>query len=174
MTMPTPAAESSEGVESATDKTTETGTEEQPRTAEEQLAELAAKVEALTANSRKWEARAKENKSAAEKLAELEAANATPDQKLTLAEKRAAEAERELARYKVAAETGLPADLLVGDDEDAMRAYAERLAEFTKAAKPKAAAPKADPSQGPKGSDNRVSQAELGKAAARARFGDKN
>jgi hypothetical protein len=43
---------------------------------------------------------------------------------------RADAAERELVRLRVAAKYGLPAGLLVGDTEDAIRDHAARLAAF--------------------------------------------
>jgi hypothetical protein len=84
----------------------------------------------LKTNARKHEDRAKANKDAAAELARIKAENATPDERLTAAEKRAADAEAALVRYRVAAETGIPAALLHGDDEDAMREFAKNLAEF--------------------------------------------
>lgn len=64
----------------------------------------------------------------------------------------AAKAEAETLRLRVAAESGLPADLhefLVGDDEDQLRAKAQKLMAATAAATaPRAPAP--DPTQGAK------------------------
>lgn len=142
---------------------------EAPKSVEDQLAELTAKFEDLKANSRKWETRAKENKDAAKELEQIKAQGMTPDQKLQAAEDKAAKAERELARYKVAAETGVPAHLLNGDDEEAMRDYAKALQEF-KGTAPKSAAPKPDPSQGGTGGKSKPSAKEEGLAEARRRF----
>jgi hypothetical protein len=142
-----------------------------PKSAEEQLAELAAKVESLTQNSRKWETRAKENIDKAKKYEELQASSATDAEKLTAAEQRAAAAELRLTRYEVAARTNLPADLvgfLTAEDEDAMEEQAKTLLARLAPAKP--AAPKPDPTQGGSGGKAAVSQAEIGRAAARARI----
>lgn len=76
------------------------------------------------------------DKSEAEKLADAKAA----------AEKAAADATRELLRYKIAAEKKVDPDLLAGDDEDAMRAHADRLLAWR--GDPAPSAPKPDPSQG--------------------------
>ena len=52
------------------------------------------------------------------------------------AEKQRAAAERDRARYKVAQATGVPASLLQGDDEEAMTASANAIAEYAKAQDP--------------------------------------
>jgi septal ring factor EnvC (AmiA/AmiB activator) len=89
------------------------------------------------AEARKWEDRAKQNKTAAEKLAELEEANKTAEQKanerLEAAERRAAELESKAAKAEVAGAAGVPADLLDGpasSSPDDLRAYAEKLIAF--------------------------------------------
>ncbi|WP_394620941.1 hypothetical protein JNUCC0626_18155 [Lentzea sp. JNUCC 0626] len=147
--------------------------DETPKSVEEQLAELTSKFDDLKTNARKWETRAKENKDAAKELADLKAQGMTPDQKHQAAEDRAEQAERELARYKVAAETGVPAHLLAGDDEDAMREHAKALKEF-KGEQPRNPAPKPDPSQGGSGGKQKASAADEGRAEAQRRFGTKN
>jgi hypothetical protein len=89
------------------------------------------------AEARKWEQRAKENKSAADRLAELEDANKSEIQKAsdkaTAAEKAAAEAKAEALRWKVAAKHGITeedADLfLTGTDEETLTKQAQRLTE---------------------------------------------
>jgi hypothetical protein len=89
------------------------------------------------AEARKWEQRAKENKSAAERLAEIEDAKKDEIQKATektaAAEKAAAEAKAEALRWKVAAKHGISdedADLfLTGTDEETLTKQAERLSE---------------------------------------------
>jgi hypothetical protein len=88
------------------------------------------------AEARKWEERAKANKGAAERLAEIEDANKSEVQKA--AERAAAlEAERDQAkveslRYKLAAKYGLSDEdaelLLNGPDEETMQQQAARLA----------------------------------------------
>ncbi len=63
----------------------------------------------------------------------------------------AATAKAEALRLRVAAESGLPADLLVGDDEESMRVHAKKLADFaatTAATTPRSPAP--DLTQGAK------------------------
>lgn len=97
------------------------------------------KVKEALENSRKWEQRAKENKSAAEKLAALEESQKTEAQKLAdraaAAEKERDEARLEALRVKVGAAKKLPADvvdLLKGDTEEELSAHADRLAEHFK------------------------------------------
>lgn len=86
------------------------------------------------AEAKKWEVRAKENKTAAERLTALEESQKTEQQKLadraTAAEKAAAEAQHDLMRLRVITETGLPADLhefVTGADEDELRVKATKL-----------------------------------------------
>lgn len=142
-------------------------------TPEEKIARLTAEVEEWKGHSRKHESTAKARKAAADELAAIKAANATPDEKLTSAQREAAEARAELAKYRVAAETGIPADLIFGEDEDAMRAYAERLKAFRGEA-PTKTPPKPDPSQGPKGEANKRTAAEIAKADYQRRHPTKN
>lgn len=86
--------------------------------------------------AREQEKRAKDNASAAQRLAELEDAQKSESDKaaerLSLAEQRATEAEAKALRREVALEHKLSkddADLLDAlTDEDAMRRFAERLA----------------------------------------------
>jgi hypothetical protein len=140
-----------------------------PKSAEEQLAELTEKLEDLKRHSRTWEQRAKENKAKADELDKIQAANATPDQRLQAAEERAAKAERKLVRYQIAAETGVPAALVHGDTEDEMREAAKAALEF-RGAQPKPQAPKPDPSQGGSGGKSKVSAADEGRAEAQRRI----
>lgn len=111
------------------------------------------------AKAREWERRAKDNKAAADKLAEIEEANKSEAQKsadrLALAEKAAEDARREAVRFKIAAKfqiTDEDADLfLTGTDEESLTKQAERLAARSEAAgAPRA--PKPDPNQGRSGS----------------------
>lgn len=114
-----------------------------------------AEVEKWKAQARKNEERAKANAAAAKELAELKAAQMTESEKLA-AERDAARAEAEAAkaeaaavkldalRTSIATEKGLPADLaarLIGGDEDAIRADADKLI----SALPKPEAPGARP-----------------------------
>lgn len=87
------------------------------------------------ARSREWEAKAKANKDAADRLAALEEANKSEAQKaaerLAEAERRAVEAEARVLRREIALEHSLSREdaalLDAITDEDAMRALAERL-----------------------------------------------
>lgn len=106
------------------------------------------------AKAREWEKRAKENKSAADKLAEIEEASKTEAQKaadrLAAAEKAAADASTSLARLEVALAKGLTpsqAKRLVGNTREELEADAdELLKDIGDAARPRA--PKPDPTQG--------------------------
>lgn len=87
------------------------------------------------AEAKKWEGRAKENKTAADQLAAIEEANKTEAQKnadrLAAAEKDAADARREALKFKIASKFQIgdeDADLfLTGDDEMSITKQAERL-----------------------------------------------
>ncbi len=106
------------------------------------------------AESRKWEQRARENKAAADRLAELEESSKSAEQKaadrLAAAEKAATDAEAKVMRRDVALEFRLgPDDAALLDtitDEAAMRSLAERLAPSDEQAAPRA--PRPDPLQG--------------------------
>lgn len=106
------------------------------------------------AEARKWEDRAKANKSAAEKLFEIEEASKTADQKaaerLAIAEKRAVELEQKADRAEVAAEKGIPIGLIHGSTRAEMEAAADALIAF-KGTPNTPGTPKPDPSQGAKG-----------------------
>jgi hypothetical protein len=106
------------------------------------------------AEARKWEQRAKENKTAAERLAELEESQKTESQKLA---ERAEAAERELEqtrttalRAEIALDKGLTqsqAKRLVGSTREELEADAdELLRDLGEAAQPRR--PKPDPTQG--------------------------
>lgn len=77
------------------------------------------------ANSRRWERRAKANHS------EIETAKKTADEEIAELKKRLDEKEKAEERSKVAAkiaaEKGVPADLIVGDDEESMTAWADKM-----------------------------------------------
>lgn len=100
------------------------------------------------AKAREWERRAKENKAAADKLAELEESQKTEQQKLAErladAERKAAEAELKAARAEVAREKGVPAELLVGSTAEELADYADKLLTFRGEAPKKPAAPPSD------------------------------
>lgn len=86
------------------------------------------------AEARKWEQRAKENTEARKRLDEIEEQSKTELQKATeraeQAERRAAEVELSATRYKVAAEKGVPANLLNGSTEAELIASADALIAF--------------------------------------------
>ena len=93
--------------------------------------------EAAKANSRKWEKQAKANKGAASALDEANEAKKSADEKIAELEKRLDAKEKAERRAKVAAkvaqEKGVPADLIVGDDEESMAEWADKmLAAFKK------------------------------------------
>lgn len=115
---------------------TETPAPEPTAPAQEPTTEPAPKPETdWKAEAKKWEARAKENKNAAEQLAAIEEANKTEAQKtadkLAVAEKAAADAQREALKFKIAAKFQIgdeDADLfLTGSDEETLTKQAERL-----------------------------------------------
>ena len=111
-------------------------------------------AEKWKALARKHEEAAKTNAGAAKRITEIEEASKTETQKLAeraeAAEKAAAAAQREMSRLRVLSEVSLPADLhefVVGDDEDELRAKAQKLAaQFT------AEQRSVDVGQGPRGS----------------------
>ena len=93
-------------------------------------AEKEAKEKAI-AESRKWEGRSKANKAATAK-AEKTAEERIADLESKLDAKEKAE-RRAKAAAKVAQEKGVPADLIVGDDEESMAEWADKmLAAFKK------------------------------------------
>lgn len=92
------------------------------------------------AEARKWEARAKANKEKADAYDQAKEAGKTELQK---AQDAAAKAEAELerlkadaavseARAKVAKATGVPAELIAGDDEESMTEFAKAVAAYAK------------------------------------------
>lgn len=102
-----------------------------------------AQVREALEQSRKWERRAKDSHAKAQQYDQLQEAQLTEAQRLTqraeTAERERAQAATELARYRVAAAQGVPAelvDLLTGEDEDAMTSTAKRLMTHLKASAP--------------------------------------
>lgn len=123
--------------------------------------------------SREWEKRAKDNADAAKRLAEMEEAQKTEQQKLTeraeAAERAAKDRDAENLRLKVAIAKNLPADLadrLRGDSEEELNEDADKLLALVKA-DPKT--PKPDPAQGAK-PGKPGGGLEEGREKARARF----
>lgn len=92
------------------------------------------------AESRKWEARAKENFAKAKRLDEIEEANKSELERArdaqAKAEKEAEEAKRSQLLYQIASETGVPANLIKGTNEDELRQSAQDIQEFAKSQKP--------------------------------------
>ena len=74
------------------------------------------------AMARKWEARSKENADKARSYDELQEQS----------DELSAKAKRDATRAKVAKDTGVPAELISGDDEESMRAFAEAVAKWGK------------------------------------------
>lgn len=92
------------------------------------------------AMARKWERLAKSNSDKATAYDELQEQSKTELEKAreqAASYKRQvdelnAKAERDAARAKVAKDTGVPAELISGDDEESMRAFAEAVAKWGK------------------------------------------
>lgn len=120
---------------------------------------------ALASEREARKAAEKANADLAARLKEFEDRDKSELERLTeraaTAEREAADARRESLRYSIAAETGIPANLLNGDDEEAMRGHAERLKAFVETQRP--STPKPDPSQGARGPvdiDDQIRDAE--------------
>lgn len=86
------------------------------------------------AKSREWERRAKENKAAADKLAELEEAQKSAEQKaaerLAEAERKAADAEFRAHVATIANDSGVPVSIATGPNErtpEAVKAFVDGL-----------------------------------------------
>lgn len=81
--------------------------------------------------SRGWERKAKANKDAAKQLEEAQEAGKSAEEQIADLKKRLDAKEKAEERAKLAAKVadkkGVPADLLVGDDEESMDAYADKL-----------------------------------------------
>lgn len=116
--------------------------EQEPKTTEtdEKPDEGSGKETDWKAMARKWEKRAKENSEKAKAFDDAQEANKSDLQKAKdeaaalkkqLADYKA-KAVRDEARAKVAQETGVPAALIKGADEDEMRDFAQKLAEWKK------------------------------------------
>lgn len=100
------------------------------------------------AHAREQEKRAKANKAAADELEQLKESEKSALEKAQDEAKRAQDAlaalkkstEADKLKAKVASDTGVPAEFIVGDDEEQMREYAKKLAEhFKPATAPKVA-----------------------------------
>ena len=113
-----------------------TGTEGTEPSGEGQEPDYKALYEQEKANSRKWEGRAKVNKSAADELAKAQEAGKTAEEKIADLTKRLDEKEKAEKRTKLAAavaeKKGVPADMLVGDTEEEMEKWADKLLAYSK------------------------------------------
>ncbi len=87
--------------------------------------------EAEKAHSRKWEKQAKANRSAADELEKAREAGKTAEEQIADLTKRLDEKEKAEQRAKVAAKVaekkGVPVELIVGDDEESMEAFADKM-----------------------------------------------
>ena len=81
------------------------------------------------AEARKWERRSKENADKAKAYDELQEQAASYKRQV---DELNAKVERDAARAKVAKDTGVPAELVAGDDEESMRVFAEAVAKWGK------------------------------------------
>lgn len=119
-------------------------------------------VAKLRQESAKYRTDAKANADAAKRLAEIEEAQKSGEQKaaerVAAAEARAVALELQVARAEIANEVGIPVDVLAGpadNTQDAIKAWAQSLkALIDKAGQPRA--PKLDPLQGVSGSGNPI------------------
>lgn len=127
---------------------------ETPETPAQETEETAKPEIDWKAKAREWERRAKDNKAAADRLAEIEESSKSEAQRLA---ERAEKAERELTtfqtaslRSEVALEKGLTAAQsrrLIGDTREELEADADQLlADLGDANKPRS--PRPDPNQG--------------------------
>lgn len=120
------------------------------------------------AEARKWEARAKENSGAAQKLTELENASKSELQRAidraAAAEAALATAQAESLRLSIAARHGISGDhldLLTGSSEDELEAKAQKLSALIAVSAKPDPFPKPDPSQGAGGGTGKSSNADL-------------
>lgn len=94
-------------------------------------------VDKLRKEAAKYRTEAKTNADAAKRLAEIEESQKSEAQKaadkIAALEREASEARSEALRARVSTETGVPVDLLHGDDEDAIRAAAKAAVEWQEA-----------------------------------------
>ena len=109
---------------------------EEPKGAEEQEPDYKALYEQEKAHSRSWEKKAKANREAADQLESLQKDGKTPQERISELESRLDAKEKAEARArlvaKVAQEKGVPADLLTGDTEAQLEAYADKLLAYGK------------------------------------------
>ncbi|MBW3093107.1 DUF4355 domain-containing protein [Bifidobacterium sp. 82T10] len=124
------------------------------------------KFETERAHSREWEKRAKDNKAAADELQQLKESQMSEQQKN---EARTAKLQKELDalkaekqsnewRSQVAEESGLPANLIVGDSLEAMQAHAKAINEYASAKTGRQLPKVADPGRRPQAAPNDLLQ----------------
>lgn len=114
----------------------------EPNGEEQQEPDYKALYEQEKAHSRAWEKKAKANRTAADELAKAQEAGKTAEERIADLTKRLDEKEKAEQRAKLAAKVaekkGIPVDLIVGDDEEAMGDFADRmLKHFQKKPAPK-------------------------------------
>ena len=135
---------SATAAEPITEPATDTATIE-PAADTAAATDSASELEKWKALARKHEARAKENKTAAEELAAIREAQKSDAEKaaerLAAAEKKAVDLELKVLRADVAQAKGVPAGLLSGSTEDELNAAADALLAFR--GKPASAPPAA-------------------------------
>lgn len=133
-------------------------------------------VEKLRKENAKYRTEAKANADAAARLAEIEEASKSESQKLaerlSAAEKAAADAQRDALRFRIASKFQISDEdaelFLTAGDEDTLTKQAERLAARNEdAGKPRT--PRPDPNQGRSGSSS-ASTADLFAAAVEGSF----
>ena len=137
----------------ANEPTQTPGTEGGDGANQEPPVDYKALYEAEKKHSREWEKKAKANKTAAAALEEANNANKTAEDQIADLKKRLDDKEKEEKRSKIAAkvaqEKGVPASLIVGDDEESMSKWADdMLAAFKKPTAPKVEKPGSFPKSG--------------------------
>lgn len=112
-----------------------------------------------------------EVKSKAAKLEELEQASKT---ELQLALERAEAAEKQIGaatlsalHARIAADTGVPVEMIHGEDEETARASAQKVLDWSEQRAPKRKAPAASLKSGASGSNDRLTDKERAAAALR-------
>lgn len=156
--MPAGAHMNPQGDIDMSDEIAETPNTDAP--AGEQGVDYEAKYQEALANSRKWEGLAKKDKDDADNWRKHQDSLRSREEQLDAATKaaeaRAVEAETRLARAEVARKHGITDDyfdLLTASDPEALQAQAEKVAALiAQKNNDDDPFPKADPSQGPKGS----------------------
>ncbi|MCH9274994.1 helicase [Bifidobacterium amazonense] len=132
----------------------------------EQSTDWEAKYREAVSHSREWEKRAKDNKAAADELQQLKESQMSEQQKN---EARTARLQKELDQLKaekqasewraqVVEESGLPANLIVGDSLEAMQEHAKAINEYVTAKTGRQLPKVADPGRRPQTAPNDLLQ----------------